>query len=70
MNLKDYFAQRPRGAKALMAERLGISRTWMAQIINEQVVPSAPLAVLIHQLTEGQVSKESLRPDIFGDVFR
>lgn len=68
MNLKEYFATRPRGAKVEMAERLGISRTWMAQVINERVVPSASLAVLIHQLTNGDVPRETLRPDIFGEV--
>lgn len=67
MNLKDYFAKRPRGAKVEMAERLGISKTWMAQVINERVMPSASLAVLIHQITNGEVSKKSLRPDLFGD---
>ena len=66
MTLKQYFRTRSRGAKADMAERLGISRTWMAQIINERVVCSASLAVLINQITNGEVSKESLRPDLFG----
>lgn len=66
MTLKQYFRTRGRGAKAEMAERLGISRTWMAQIINERVVCSASLAVLINQITNGEVSKESLRPDLFG----
>lgn len=68
MILKDYFERRPRGAKAEMADRLGISRTWMAQVINERVIPSASLAVLIHQYTNGEVSKESLRPDLFGKM--
>lgn len=67
MNLKDYFAKRPRGAKVEMAARLGISKTWMAQVINERVMPSASLAVLINQITNGEVSKESLRPDLFGN---
>lgn len=68
MTLKQYFKRRPRGAKAEMADKLGISRTWMAQIINEKVVPSAALTVLINQMTNGEVSKESLRPDLFGST--
>jgi DNA-binding transcriptional regulator YdaS (Cro superfamily) len=66
MNLKDYFKDKPRGAKIEMAKRLGITKTWMALIINERQVPSASLAVLIHEITGGEVSKESLRPDLFG----
>ena len=66
MTLKEYFSTKPRGMKAQMAERLGISRTWMALIINEKVVPSAALAVLIHQMTHGEVTREALRPDLFG----
>ncbi len=68
MNLKEYFATKPRGSKVEMAEKLGITRTWMAQLINERVVPSAGLAVMIHQMTNGQVPRETLRPDLFGNV--
>jgi DNA-binding transcriptional regulator YdaS (Cro superfamily) len=68
MTLKDYFKNKPRGAKSEMADKLGITRTWMAQLISQSVVPSATLAVAIHQLTEGQVSRECLRPDLFGVV--
>ena len=66
MTLKEYFETRPRGAKLEMAKKLGISKTWMTLITNGHQVPSPELAVLIHQLTNGLVTREELRPDIFG----
>lgn len=66
MTLKEYFATRPRGAKLEMAKKLNISKTWMALIISGRQVPSAGLAVMIHQVTNGKVSREELRPDLFG----
>jgi DNA-binding transcriptional regulator YdaS (Cro superfamily) len=66
MTLKEYFETLPRGAKLEMAKKLGISKTWMALIISGREVPSAGLAVMIHQITKGKVSREELRPDLFG----
>lgn len=66
MTLQQYFANRPRGAQLEFAQKLGVSRTWMTLITNGHRVPSPELAVLIHQLTNGLVSREELRPDIFG----
>ncbi len=66
MTLKEYLETIPRGAKLEMAKKLGISKTWMALIISGREVPSAGLAVNIHQITKGKVSREELRPDLFG----
>lgn len=68
MTLQEYFASQPRGAKARMAEQLGISRTWMSQIISRRVTCSADMAVAIWKLTNGAVRREDLRPDLFGRV--
>ncbi len=67
MKLKDYFVRKPRGSKADLATKLGISRTWMSQIISGRRVCSAELAVAIEQLTLGEVKRVDLRPDLFGE---
>lgn len=68
MTLKEYFLDKPRGAKADMASFLGVSRTWMALLIGGKRAPGAGLAVAIHGYTKGAVSKQELRPDLFGDI--
>ncbi len=65
MTLKEYFAGRPRGSKAQMAESLGISRTWLSLVISGRETCSAEMAAAIHKLTDGAVSREDLRPDLF-----
>lgn len=65
MTLQDYFAGKERGAKAVMAEALGISRTWLSLIITSRELPSAELAVAIEKYTKGKVKRKVLRPDIF-----
>lgn len=68
MTLKEYFATRPRGAQKELAQRLGISKTWMTLVTNGHALPSPELCALIYQVTNRAVSRESLRPDIFGDL--
>lgn len=68
MTLQDYFKDKKRGAKDALAKNLGISRTWMSQIINGRQVCSPELAVEIERLTEGSVTRKDLRPDLFGEV--
>lgn len=66
MTLQEFFATQPRGSKAKMAEQLGISRTWMSQIISRRVTCSAEMAVAIARLTNEAVRREDIRPDLFG----
>lgn len=68
MNLNEYFASKPYGSKAALAKRVGISKTWMSQIISGRQPCSPELAVKIFDATSGEVRKEDLRPDIFGDT--
>ena len=68
MTLQQYFLDKPYGSKAAMAKALGISRTWMGQIINLHKVPSAQIALDIERLTKGAVKRKDLRPDLFGEV--
>lgn len=66
MTLVEYFRNQPRGSKAALAEKLGISRTWMSQILSGRRLPSPSLANQIEQLTG--VKRETLRPDLFGGI--
>lgn len=68
MNLKEYFDGKPHGSKAQLAKTVGISKTWMSQIIAGKEQCSPELAVKIHIATGGVVTRESLRPDVFGVV--
>lgn len=66
MNLKTYFADDPRGAKAEMAEHLGITPTWISLIISGKRIASPKLAIAIELATESLVTRQDLRPDLFG----
>jgi DNA-binding transcriptional regulator YdaS (Cro superfamily) len=65
MKLKDYFVGRPYGAKVELARKLGITKTWMSQLIAGTERCSPTLAVKIQEATEGAVTKADMRPDIF-----
>jgi DNA-binding transcriptional regulator YdaS (Cro superfamily) len=65
MTLKEFFRGKPRGSKAEMCLRLGITRTWMSQIVSGRRVPSPELCVSIESVTLGQVTRADLRPDLF-----
>jgi DNA-binding transcriptional regulator YdaS (Cro superfamily) len=67
MDLKEYFDGQPYGAKATMARRLGITKTWMSLLISGRQKCGPELAVEIEKATGGAVTRESLRPDLFGN---
>lgn len=65
MTLNEYFKDEPIGAISEMADYLGISRVWMSLLIHEKKKPSHILAKRIEIATQGLVTKEELRPDVF-----
>lgn len=65
MTLKQYFEGEVHGAKKEMADRLGISPTWLSLLINGSRLPSATLAKKIEKATKGLVSAKTLRPDLY-----
>jgi DNA-binding transcriptional regulator YdaS (Cro superfamily) len=65
MTLAEYFKTDVRGAKAEMAQYLGITATWMALLIAKRRQPSPALAVAIEKATAGLVTRQELRPDLF-----
>jgi len=66
MVLKEYFKDKPRGSKSMLARDLGVSRTWLALIISGRRRPSAALCVKIERYTG--VLRQNLRPDLFGGL--
>lgn len=66
MNLKDYFSSRPYGSKVELAKKLGITKTWMSQLISGREKCSPSMAVKIEQMTDGVVTRADMRPDLFG----
>jgi DNA-binding transcriptional regulator YdaS (Cro superfamily) len=66
MVLKEYFKDKPRGSKSMLARDLGVSRTWLALIISGRRRPSAALCVEIERRTG--VLRQNLRPDLFGGI--
>ena len=65
MTLHDYFLEQPRGAKTQMALALGITKTWLSQVLSGHHRPSPYLAKAIQKYTKGAVTSKDLRPDIF-----
>jgi DNA-binding transcriptional regulator YdaS (Cro superfamily) len=65
-HLKIFFSTQARGAKTDLAKEVGVTKTWISQIISGKMKPSAQLAIKI-ELATG-VSREKLRPDLFGGV--
>jgi DNA-binding transcriptional regulator YdaS (Cro superfamily) len=66
MNLKQFFKNEPYGSKKLMAEKLGITPTWLGLLMRKARRPSPELANKIEKATKGLVTAKELRPDIFG----
>jgi DNA-binding transcriptional regulator YdaS (Cro superfamily) len=65
MTLEEYFREEPHGAKQEMADFLGITATWLSLLIHGKQQASPHLAIRIEQATQGLVTKEELRGDVF-----
>ena len=66
MPLREWLKSQGRGSQQKLAQKLGVSETWMSLLVNGRVPCSPVLATAIHQVTEGAVNRLELRPDIFG----
>ena len=67
MQLREWIGT-TRGKQRELANRLGISPTWMNLIVSGKRDCSPELALAIEQATGGQVTRKELRPDLFGDI--
>lgn len=68
MTLTEFFEDKPRGSKLAMASKLGVSKTWISLVISGKELPSPELSGAIERYTRGQVTRTTLRPDIFGEL--
>lgn len=66
MTLREWLKSQGRGAQQKLAQKIGVSETWMSLLVNNRVPCSPHLATAIHQVTDGAVDRMGLRPDIFG----
>lgn len=66
MDLKTYFSTEPIGSIKEMAEYLGVTPCWISLLINGHRKPSPKLAKRIEEATQGLVTRQELRPDLFG----
>jgi DNA-binding transcriptional regulator YdaS (Cro superfamily) len=67
MTLVEYFKTEPHGAKREMADYLGISTTWLSLILSGKRLPSAKLAGALERATQGLVTRQEMRADLFSD---
>lgn len=54
------------GSQRALAEKIGLSQQGISYLLNEAPQVSAEIAIAIERATDGRVTKEILRPDLFG----
>ncbi|WP_174874190.1 transcriptional regulator [Vogesella oryzae] len=64
MNLSDYF-KTARGARSNLASKVGRSPAYLTHVATGFRRASVNLAIAIEQATDGDVSRSSLRPDVW-----
>lgn len=62
MNLKQYIQALPKGGAASLAETVGISPSYLSQMASGATNISPENAVKIETATNGQVTRQELRP--------
>jgi DNA-binding transcriptional regulator YdaS (Cro superfamily) len=56
------------GSQRALAEKIGLSQQGISYLLNEAPQVSAEIAIAIERATDGQIRREKLRPDIFGEA--
>ncbi len=62
MNLKTYLSSRERGARSQLAAKLGISISYLSQLVSGKAPISVTRCIAIEQATQGAVTRSDLRP--------
>lgn len=62
MNLKEYIDTTDRGGAKRLAERLGISKSYLSQMASGQAFINPERCVIIEIATNGVVCRRDLRP--------
>lgn len=66
MDMTTYWASLPAEAKTTLAETVGVSRAYLSQIACGFRQGSPRVAIAIEEATDGAVTREEIRPDVFG----
>lgn len=53
------------GGQVALAKSLGITQPGVSWLINKAKRPSAEIAIKIERATNGEITKEMLRPDVW-----
>jgi DNA-binding transcriptional regulator YdaS (Cro superfamily) len=56
------------GSQAKLAEKAGCSQQQISYLMNEAGTITAEMALAIERATEGKVTRNQTRPDIFGQA--
>ena len=62
---KEYWCQLSDTQRKSMAKKLKTSTGYLRLVITGHKIPGAALAKNLHDITNGEVDKHQLRPDIF-----
>ena len=62
MKLKEYTAKLPRGGCGVLAKKLGISKSYLSQMVTGKAAISPTNAVAIEKATDGVVTRKDMRP--------
>lgn len=69
MNLREYLATLERGGASQLADKLGISISYLSQMASGASSISPARCVAIEQATDGDVSRRDLRPDDWNRIW-
>lgn len=70
MNLPQYLATLPHGGRKALAERLGISPSYLSQLASGVRPCSIPMAALLERESEGVCRAEEVLPAVDWDLIR
>ncbi|PXY91391.1 transcriptional regulator [Gilliamella apis] len=65
MKLSEYLSKLPRGGKSQLAEKVGVSKSFLRQMESGAAKIPIHVAKKIELYTSGNVSKNELRPDVW-----
>lgn len=63
MNLKQFIEKLPKGGASILAEKIGVSPSFLSQMASGASSINPIYAVKIEQATNGEVTRKDLRPD-------
>ncbi len=66
MNKKTYWKSLSPLEKEALADKLKVTKTYLSDLFNNSKKASTALCKKIEKATDGQVTKNSLRPDVWG----